>query len=525
MPIRMTDDEKDPEKSKSNKKTFFLITIFVFLGGFLFKYPKLIIPILAVGLIGFLCIDNNSNNFFDFGKENSTETLLDGTRKLGAKFDTKRYDKAPVYEPLSQEFGTKLPSKVSLLKYAPRRLNQGDQGSCTGWAVSYAARTILHAQATGEDLNKISFSPAYLFNQNTDKNCDGAYPVDLLDDLKKQGNLQITEFPYSESSCRNKPSKEQKLKAKEFRIEGYQRLTEDGEDYQTNIESVKQYLSQGSPIVISMEVGGTFLNLKKSIWLPSDSDYQAVNHYKKKKTATGEWGGHAMTAIGYDDNREGGAFQIMNSWGEGFANQGIFWLRYEDFNIFVREVYAFYPPKKFDPNETYSFQLGLINNATKEFIPLKKLKNNLYQTVQPIPIGTRFKVSVKNDKPIYLYIFGLDTDGSSYVLFPYTDKHSPYCGTKGTRVFPKKQSLEVDPIGKKDNMIIVLSKKQLDYKVMNRSVNQSMTKPYFEKFQMLLQSQISKSSSFGEGGDTIELVSKDHNPDTIDLVKIEFEKK
>lgn len=81
-----------------------------------------------------------------------------------------------------------------------------------------------------------------------------------------------------------------------------------------------------------------------------------------------------MTAIGYDDNREGGAFQIMNSWGEGFANQGIFWLRYEDFNIFVREVYAFYPPKKFDPNETYSFQLGLINNATKEFIPLKKLK-------------------------------------------------------------------------------------------------------------------------------------------------------
>lgn len=145
--------------------------------------------------------------------------------------------------------------------------------------------------------------------------------------------------------------------------------------------------------------------------------------------------------------------------------------------------------------------------------------------MQPIPIGTRFKVSVKNDKPIYLYIFGLDTDGSSYVLFPYTDKHSPYCGTKGTRVFPKKQSLEVDPIGKKDNMIIVLSKKQLDYKVMNRSVNQSMTKPYFEKFQMLLQSQISKSSSFGEGGDTIELVSKDHNPDTIELVKIEFEKK
>ena len=36
------------------------------------------------------------------------------------------------------------------------------------------------------------------------------------------------------------------------------------------------------------------------------------------------------------------------------------------------------------------------------------------------------------------------------VLFPYTEKHSPYCGTTGTRVFPRKQSLTADDVGTRD---------------------------------------------------------------------------
>lgn len=524
MPIRMTDDDKEPEEeSKSGGSSFFLIAIFVFLGGLLFKYPKVMIPILAIGLLGLICIGSLSDDS-DTEDESSTESVSDGPHKLGAKFDTERYDRAPVYEPLSNEYGNEMPTEVSLLKYAPKRQSQGEQGSCTGWAVSYAARTILHAKATGEDPNKVSFSPAYLFNQNTDKNCDGAYPVDLLDDLKKQGTLQFSEFPYNENSCRNKPTSEQKEKAKEFRIEGYQRLTEDGEKYETDIDSVKQYLSQGSPVIISMEVGGTFLDLNKSVWLPTDADYKAVKRYKKGKDDSGDWGGHAMTAIGYDDNKNGGAIQIMNSWGESFGNKGIFWLRYEDFNQFVREAYAFYPPKTFEPNETFSYRLGLIDNATKEFIQLKQVTSNLYQTKKPIKIGSRFKVSVKNQKPIYLYIFGQETDGSSYVLFPYTDKHSPYCGTSGVRVFPKKQSLEVDSVGKKDRIVIVFSKKQLDYKSLNAQANRSKSNSYLEKFQSVFQTKVSKSSQFSEGGETIELVSTDHDPETVDFVVIEFDK-
>ena len=54
------------------------------------------------------------------------------------------------------------------------------------------------------------------------------------------------------------------------------------------------------------------------------------------------------------------------------------------------------------------------------------------------------------------YLFGEETDGSSYVLFPYTEKHSPYCGITGTRLFPSDHSLEADDVGTVDVMAVVV---------------------------------------------------------------------
>ena len=38
-----------------------------------------------------------------------------------------------------------------------------------------------------------------------------------------------------------------------------------------------------------------------------------------------------MCVIGYDDYFEGGAFQVMNSWGKEWGEDGLFWMRYNDF--------------------------------------------------------------------------------------------------------------------------------------------------------------------------------------------------
>ncbi|ULT46065.1 DUF4384 domain-containing protein [Niabella defluvii] len=57
-------------------------------------------------------------------------------------------------------------------------------------------------------------------------------------------------------------------------------------------------------------------------------------------------------------------------------------------------------------------------------------------------------MEVKNSTECYIYIFGQETNGSSYVLFPYlkpgetVSKHAPYCGITGYRLFPKPNRLK-----------------------------------------------------------------------------------
>ena len=46
-------------------------------------------------------------------------------------------------------------------------------------------------------------------------------------------------------------------------------------------------------------------------------------------TASGSnQGGHAITMVGYDDNRYGGALKVINSWGQAWGDGGFFWMPY-----------------------------------------------------------------------------------------------------------------------------------------------------------------------------------------------------
>jgi len=114
--------------------------------------------------------------------------------------------------------------------------------------------------------------------------------------------------------------------------------------------------------------------------------------------------------------------------------------------------------------------IGLVDNKTQQYIPLRN-SDNLFSTISPIAKGTRFKIEVQNAIECYIYIFGQETDGSSYVLFPYTPKHTAFCGITGYRLFPKSQSLEADAIGSKDYMAIVVTKEAMDYKKLNDVIN------------------------------------------------------
>ena len=434
MPIRMVDDPQEPKRNQNRRRKGgippALLLFLPHLLKFLIKRPRLMIAAaIIVGAI-FLFSKSESPLFNTDPLPSQEQVLTDDDNdafSTGLNMSQEMYDKSEIFEPLVAGYKNTMPGRVSLEQYCPKRLNQGSQGSCVGWSSSYAARTILHSRSTGLPPDQVAFSPSSLYNHIRLPNCQGAYIHSAMKTMREQGVLPFKDFRYNQYDCETTHNSSQMAKASQFRTRGFQRLWEN--EGGTDINAIKQNVAQGAPVVVGMLVGGSFMNAMqgREMWRPTQSDYRMRG-----------FGGHAMCLVGYDDNKEGGAFQIMNSWGENWGDKGFCWVKYRDFEHFTREAYGLYPmgnTQKTDPNKL-SVSFGLVENKSMKNIPLKRISGGVFRTVNALQKGTRFKIEVRNNVECYTYILGEETDGSSYVLFPYTEKHSPYCGITGTRLFP-----------------------------------------------------------------------------------------
>lgn len=471
------------------------------------KKPKLLIGLAVVAVaVYFLggkeaCNGGSSLVNNNDGGGNTIQNLFNQFA-TGGELDSVKYEKTEIFEPLADNVKNPIPNSYSLKDFAPRRLNQGQQGSCVGWASSYAARTILQARMEGvkgkSNVDKIAFSPSFLYNQIAipNSNCQGTYLTEAMKNLNTVGDLPFKNFKYDESSCNRKPNYQEKSAAAQYRIKGYNRLTKNNNNHKVDLLAIKQNIAQGAPVVIGMMVGGTFMQgmQGREVWMPSRADYNQRG-----------FGGHAMCVIGYDDYKAGGSFQIMNSWGPGWGKDGIGWVRYKDFDYFTKEAYGLYPMgSKDEQNQTkLSVKFGLVNNQNGRNIPFVKANGITYKTAQDVKKGTQFKIESTNSIECYTYVFGQETDGSSYVLFPYTKKHSPYCGITGTRLFPKDHSLLADNIGTRDYMAVVVTKKPIDYNQLNRKISQASGSTYAEKITNALGRDMVQNVQFTTSNGTV----------------------
>lgn len=490
MPIRM---EQDPERRQPRRNVDprrqnsggggGLGSLLPFLLTFLFKKPKLLIPVLILGAIWYFFL-GGSNMFSAEGGGGAVSNFENEQFTFGADLNEEEYYKADVFEPLSTTYGSNtngIPASVSLLRYAPKRLHQGQQGSCVGWASSYAARTILESRATGQKPDNVAFSPSYLYNQIALRGCQGAYLNNAMETLHKHGNLQFSKFGYDERSCSRGPTQAQAVEAAQYRIKGYNRLSNNrASNSGVDLNGVRQHIAQGAPVVIGMMVGGSFMHqmVGKNEWRPTQRDYQEYG-----------FSGHAMCVVGYDDNKQ--AVQIMNSWGPEWGNNGVAWVGYRDFLNFTKEAYGLYPmgsSAKYDSNKL-AVKFGLVENNSQTLIPLQEVGNRIFRTRGKVSSSTKFKVAITNSIECYVYVFGQETDGSSYILFPYTEKHSPYVGITGTRLFPRDYSMTPDDIGNRDYIAVVVSKAPLDWNVLNNRINSSRQSSYAAKVRDAIGSE------------------------------------
>lgn len=187
------------------------------------------------------------------------------------------------------------------------------QGSCTAWACSYAAQTILGYDKFG-NIENAKRSPSFVYNQTkaTDDCDSGANTINVLNFLKNYGSCSYTSMPYNQYDCISQPSNDLKFEAGLNTIEWYPLV-------KNSVTDIKECLRLGFPVVINFNVTLSFDMMidGNAIWADNSVPYDNEDGHR---------GGHACCIMGYDDTRQ--MFKVINSWGTNTGDGGFFWITY-----------------------------------------------------------------------------------------------------------------------------------------------------------------------------------------------------
>lgn len=202
-----------------------------------------------------------------------------------------------------------LPAKADLSALVPPPRRQSPSGTCTSWAVTYAAGSeAVRRGAAGRAL--VPLSPAFTYAlAGGAVNCIRPTRIAAtLEVLRTVGALPLEEFAFDPYACTREPTAKERERAGQWRIKGWSKV--DARD----LAAVKGQLSAGHPVIFGMNVGPIFSALR------GDKVFATV------ETGAG-LSGHAMVLVGYDEAR--GAFRLQNSWGKGWGDGGYAWIEYE----------------------------------------------------------------------------------------------------------------------------------------------------------------------------------------------------
>ena len=404
----------------------------------------------------------------------------------GLEFSKEKYENVTETVPLITRSVTSVPRNYSLKAYSPTPGNQGRQPSCVGWASGYGARTIANAIKNGwsnnrTKINQNTFSPAFVYNLikfKGDNNCKrGSYIADAMKLLNTYGILELKDFSYDQTSCVKNPSSYGLQKAKQNTILTYERLAKWDNPYNL-VGKVKKAIANKNPVVIGMQVSSTF--------------YKAKGYWNG--IHTGKPGGHAMVVVGYDDDKYGGAFELLNSWGTNWGNNGYIWVRYNDFKKNTKTAYVLVDkspkpkvivsPDVNDDNDdvvitnnannlagelTLKLSNGqsmtpiLAKGASRNF-NIVKASETTYRIAKSYGSGTQFRIYLKSKQRGYVYLIGYGSaDKSVSKLYPF-DKFSDFFNYTNSEIALPNEDyfIEFDEKPGRDVLCVLYSKEKLD---------------------------------------------------------------
>ena len=215
-----------------------------------------------------------------------------------------------------------VPRSIDLSSNFPVPGDQKHQGSCVGWATAYALKTYQEKVEMGWSLNPSShiFSPAFIYNQINGGQDRGSLIWEALDIIVNKGCATLDSMPYEQDDYRTQPNAQAVQEALGFKAREWKRLS-------STPAAIIAALVNRNPVVVSIDAYESLGNLSGS-----DSVYNTIGG--------GDRGRHAVTIVGYDDNKYGGAFKVINSWGTGWGDRGYFWIPYNStMQIGMNEAY------------------------------------------------------------------------------------------------------------------------------------------------------------------------------------------
>jgi hypothetical protein len=408
----------------------------------------------------------------------STFTFAQTQRSTGLLFDDDAYGKTPLkaknvaFQDVVTEF-----SSASLKQFAPKVGNQEGYSTCVGWASAYYARTILEARVTNNlntsAITQGTFSPVFTYlnsNVENDYNCQqGAFIGRAMETMVEKGVPYYKDFNVM---CETKIPENLYEQAEKFKIKDFARIFGSDEEADFKVDGVKRSLLNGNPVVIGFMVDNSF-HSAKNVYVPDE---------------LGTTGGHAMCIVGFDDDKYGGSFEIVNSWGEGWGNEGYIWIKYADFAKQTRYAFEMIPMQS-KPLEK-KVLAGEVDFVLRNNSPMKVLNAEGeytgsvfsaqevviedeesigdYVTEEAYPIDTRYRMFTKVNQPAYVYVFGMDSDNEFSPLFPTTDSISSFINSAKSEVIlpaapPGKRAFaRLSKDVEKEYTIVVFSMDKLD---------------------------------------------------------------
>ena len=253
----------------------------------------------------------------------------------GLILDANEYSNARQWEPKEEQgysSTTVLPSRISYRSYTPFIQNQGEVATCVGWAVAYGQLSTQQNIQMGitNSTQKVcrAMDPYFVFgNIRTygDTWCqEGTRIYDAMNVLMDKGTKPWIWDPWLTCNSTVTFSEFTNTLASIYRINDYAAVPND--DIVKNVKEALSYnliVSVGVNLTKSFSAGSS---IKYGLWAPAANEESI--------------GGHAMCVVGYDDSKYGGAFEVMNSWGSNYGDNGFVWIKYADFKKYVVEAYV-----------------------------------------------------------------------------------------------------------------------------------------------------------------------------------------